>query len=256
MDRTDNAIFLDNDVTITNLMPFKYDEGVDIIISRDNILSTVEKINKIINKAKWIFQVDDTKLDLGAPFTKLSLSTFKLNDKFSIKDVFDYWEINSIHIDCLMALNILLLYYIKDYVFFDNLEQMRCCFNINLNCGLMNAGIHKKIKSKLNLSFPLCDLDTQDKLVQFIPPGCYLYIRGSIGWYDWVYNDSIQDKNTLNTVLCLFCIFFLRKRYTVFLEKVIKIIHHIIRKSNKNDTSYFLEKVIKMLELWRLSGLL
>ena len=111
MSYTNNAILLDNGTVITNLMPFQYYEDTPtIVMTRDNILNTANNINKIINKAQWIFQTDELKLDLGLPFVKLTPKMFQIRPNFSVKDVFDYWESNPIHVDCLLAFNILILF--------------------------------------------------------------------------------------------------------------------------------------------------
>lgn len=90
--------------------------------------------------------------------------------------------------------NILLLYCLREK--FDY-EQLRPVMDIDITCGLMTTGIHHLVKCDRIEYAPLTDLDNQKNLVERMSAGCYCYIRGPIGWYDWIYNRS-QVSNIIN----------------------------------------------------------
>jgi hypothetical protein len=144
-----------------------------------------DAINRMIDSSRWHFQTNQEELDLGEPYQKLGSKTFR------------YWQTHPIQIDCLIILNLLLLFYLRDELeeLGIGLETMRPAMKIDVSCGLIQTGLHH-----LTPLVPLGDLDHQREVVRRLGPGAYLYIRGPHGWYDYVYRQFNQRPLDVDTV--------------------------------------------------------
>uniref|UniRef100_A0A6C0IX69 Uncharacterized protein n=1 Tax=viral metagenome TaxID=1070528 RepID=A0A6C0IX69_9ZZZZ len=107
-----------------------------------------------------------------------------------------------IQIDCLIILNLLLLFYLRDELeeLGIGLETMRPAMKIDVSCGLIQTELHHLIEAILTPLVPLGDLDHQREVVRRLGPGAYLYIRGPYGWCDYVYRQFNQRPLDVDTV--------------------------------------------------------
>lgn len=198
MSGVSNVIQLDDGSYIGTLLPFR--EMRARPLDRARIMKARSQINRAIEQSGWHFQTDPDRLDLGEPYLKLGPKLFVLRDDWSVQETFDHWEQHPIQIECLMILNLLLLFYLRDELVERglDLEQMRSAMKIDLTTGLMDTGIHDLVGSVATQLVPLGDLNHQREVVQQIGAGYYCYCRGPIGWYDYIY--ARGDKMPLETV--------------------------------------------------------
>lgn len=202
MSGVSNIVRLDNGTYIGTLLPFHEIIGPANQLSRDRIMKAKDQINEMISKSRWHFQTNQNLLDLGAPYVKISPKIFLLRDDWSVEDVFKYWEENSVQLDCLIILNLLLLFYLRDELSERNVdsENMRSAMNVDVSCGLMKTGLHELFGAVETQLVPLGDLNYQREVVRRIGPGYYCYCRGPIGWYDCVYGKNQADLVNVDTV--------------------------------------------------------
>lgn len=193
-----HMIQLDNEGIIGTLMPFQIRKDLTRSLNQDKILKVRDEINTIINSQGWFFQTQVENLNLGDPYIKIESRKYKLRPEWSVSDTFKYWQSHRIDIDCLIMFNLILIYYLKNES--QQLEILRPIMDIDISCGLMNTGIHSLVGCSRNDLYPLGDSEFQSQIVNNIPAGCYLYIRGPFGWYDYIYNYTDQNQPILNDV--------------------------------------------------------
>ena len=185
-----NIVLLDDGSAIGTLVPFRPVSSREICkpLNRDRLLEVREKINDLINRVHWHFETDASKLDLGTPFVKMGPMVFSLKPEWTVRETFEYWETHAIQIDCLVVLNITLLFYLREET--ADVESLRPCMEIDCSCGLVKTGFHCRLSSLAELKPPLCNIEKQREYAEILPAGCYCYVRGPVGWYSVVYGND------------------------------------------------------------------
>ena len=202
MNEVSNVVGLDNGTYIGTLMPFRRVEGARPL-DRERILQVKDQINRLIETAQWHFQTSPDKFDLGEPYLKLAEKIFHPRPEYSVDQIFKYWETHPINIDCQIIINLLLLFYLRESLLQSgtDLETMRASMLIDITCGMVKTGVQQLIGSIEDILVPLADLDAQREIVRNLGPGAYLYIRGPLGWFNYIYcRSAIESTINLNTI--------------------------------------------------------
>lgn len=168
----------------------------------------LEKEIEEINKAtlKWNFQSDKT-CDLGPYFDvycehKMSQSPeyvfhYKLKKEHTPSQAMKYFMSHSIAIDCSLGMTIFILYLTWKYLGDEKFDRLHPIFILKSISVNINPLIKLLFKTYRFGRFEPCKIDEHTEKIKKFRPGTFCYIRGVMGWYNFIVSPEKFDRNKL-----------------------------------------------------------
>jgi len=184
--------------------PTKKTKNYINIFKEINLDEVMSKFNKA--SSKWTFNKSNVN-DLGSYFDVYAehknsqspeyMLNYKLKKEHTPVDFMTYIMKNSINVDSSIAMTLFMLYCVWKYVGDEKFNRLHPFFIIKSISLTMNPLIKLLFKTKNYGHMKPCDIDQQKKELETLPVGSYCYMRGSMGWYNFItsrnrYNNKID----------------------------------------------------------------
>jgi hypothetical protein len=168
----------------------------------------LDKAINDLNKAalKWTFNATQMS-DLG-PFFDVHVEHkdnqspecvfyYKLKKTHTPVDVMKYILNNSINVECSIGMTLFILYCVWKYLGDERFNKLHPIFVIKSTSINMNPLIQLLFRTKNCGHMKPCDIDEQKKELQNLQVGSYCYVRGSIGWYNFIASRGRYNSKTI-----------------------------------------------------------
>jgi len=174
------------------------------IFEKINLNEAIEELNKA--SKKWTFNATQLS-DLGPYFDVHAehknhqspeyIFHFKLKKEHTPVEAMNYFMTHEINVECSVGMTIFILHCLWKYLGNKKFNKLHPLFVIKSISVNINPIIQLLFRTRNCGHMEPCDIESQKENLKHLPAGSYCYLRGSMGWYNYITSSNRYDKKVI-----------------------------------------------------------